>query len=49
MTLVAHAGGVPEALTITQPVLVFSVFMVLERRARRREREQPEDPDQPDS
>ena len=37
--VLAHLGGAPEALTIALPVLIFSGFMLLERRARRRERD----------
>ena len=37
--VLAHLGGAPEALTIALPVLIFAVFMLLERRARRRDRE----------
>ena len=37
--LLAHGGGVPEAATVGLPVLLFVVFLLLERRARRRERE----------
>lgn len=42
--VLAHAGGVPEALTIGVPVLIFAGFMALEKRARKRdadERAQP--------
>ncbi len=43
MTLVlAHYGGVPEALTIAMPLAIFAGFMAVERRARRRERERAE-------
>ncbi len=37
--VLAHYGGVPEGLTIALPLLIFTGFMLLERRARRRERE----------
>jgi hypothetical protein len=37
--VLAHLGGVPEALTIGMPIGIFTGFMLLERRARRRERE----------
>ncbi|MFP5218355.1 MAG: hypothetical protein ACLGIG_01265 [Actinomycetes bacterium] len=37
--VLAHYGGVPEALTIALPIVIFSGFLLLEKRARRRERE----------
>ena len=37
MSLLAHGGGAPEAAMIGLPLLLFAVFMLLERRARRRE------------
>jgi hypothetical protein len=37
--VLAHYGGVPEVLTIVLPILIFTGFMLLEKRARRRERE----------
>ena len=40
--VLAHAGGVPEALSLGLPVVVLVVFVVLERRVRRRERENGE-------
>jgi hypothetical protein len=39
LPVLAHYGGVPEALTVALPVLVFAGFMLAEKRARRRERE----------
>jgi preprotein translocase subunit YajC len=48
MTL-AHYGGAPEAVTIVLPVVLFTVFMLFERRARRREREAAERDDGPQS
>jgi len=42
MTVLAHYGGVPEALTIGLPVVIFTVFLYAERAARRRERERAE-------
>ena len=44
--VLAHYGGVPEALTIGLPIVIFTGFMLLERRARRLERERAaEQPD----
>ena len=40
--VLAHAGGVPEALTIALPLLIFGGFVLAEKRARRRERERAE-------
>jgi hypothetical protein len=37
--VLAHYGGVPEALTIGLPIAIFVGFMLLEKRARQRERE----------
>jgi hypothetical protein len=37
--VLAHYGGVPEALTIALPIAIFAGFLLLEKRARRRERE----------
>ena len=37
--VLAHYGGVPEALTIVVPLLIFGGFLLLEKRARRKERE----------
>jgi hypothetical protein len=37
--VLAHYGGVPEALTIALPLLSFVGFLLLEKRTRRRERE----------
>ena len=45
MTPLAHGGGAPEAAMIGLPLLLFAVFMLMERRARRREDEAPEPPD----
>lgn len=39
MSVLAHAGGAPEAATIGLPLVVLVVFGLLERRARKRERE----------
>lgn len=39
MTPLAHGGGAPEAAMIGAPLLLLTVFVVLERKARRRERE----------
>lgn len=39
----AHYGGAPEAMTIVLPIVIFSAFMLLERRARRRERERAQE------
>jgi hypothetical protein len=41
--VLAHYGGVPEALTVVLPVLIFVGFLLLERRARRKERERARD------
>ena len=43
LVVLAHAGGVPEAVTVGLPLLALVVFAVLERRARRREREDKDD------
>jgi hypothetical protein len=45
--VLAHYGGVPEALTVALPVVVFAGFMLAERRARRRDRERAQLPEQP--
>jgi hypothetical protein len=37
--VLAHYGGAPEAVSIVLPVVLFTGFLLLERRARRRERE----------
>jgi hypothetical protein len=37
--VLAHYGGVPEALTFGLPIAIFAGFVLLEKRARRRERE----------
>jgi hypothetical protein len=42
VTVLAHYGGVPEALTIVLPVVIFTGFLYAERAARRRERERAE-------
>jgi hypothetical protein len=34
--LVAHGGGVPEAATVLLPIVVFVVFLLVERRNRSR-------------
>jgi uncharacterized iron-regulated membrane protein len=34
--LVAHGGGVPEALTVILPIVIFAALMYVERRRRRR-------------
>ena len=34
--LVAHGGGVPEVLTVVLPIVIFAVFMLVERRNRSR-------------
>jgi hypothetical protein len=50
MTGLAHAGGVDEAAMIVLPLLLFAVFLLLERRARRRERDaEPDEPADPDA
>lgn len=36
-TVLAHGGGAPEAAMIGLPLLLFVVFIALERRARRRD------------
>ena len=41
--VLAHGGGAPEAAMIGLPILLFTAFFLLERRARRREAERPED------
>ena len=35
--LLAHGGGVPEALTVVLPIVIFAALMYAERRRRRRE------------
>jgi hypothetical protein len=40
--VLAHYGGAPEAMTIVLPIVIFTAFMLLERRARQRERERAE-------
>jgi hypothetical protein len=50
VTVLAHAGGVDEAVMIVLPLLLFGVFLLLERRARRREREaEPDKPVDPET
>ena len=44
--VLAHYGGVPEALTVGLPVIVFAGFMLAEKRARRREQERADAADQ---
>ena len=44
MTGLAHGGGAPEAAMIGLPLLLFVVFLALERRARRRGAAQAETP-----
>jgi hypothetical protein len=44
--ILAHYGGAPEVLTIALPVVIFTGFLLFEKRARRREREAAE-PDPP--
>ena len=46
--LLAHGGGAPEAAMIGLPLLLFGVFLYLERRARQRENSAPETPPDPD-
>ena len=41
----AHGGGAPEAAMIGLPLLLFAVFVLLERRARRREAGENEEPE----
>ena len=38
--LLAHLGGVPEAMTIGVPLLAVGAFVLMERSARRKAREQ---------
>jgi hypothetical protein len=40
--VLAHYGGAPEAVTIALPIVLFTGFMLLERRARQRERQRAE-------
>lgn len=47
--VLAHYGGVPEALTIALPIAIFAGFLLLERRARRRDRERAEAPPRDDA
>ena len=42
MTGLAHGGGAPEAAMIGLPLVLFTVFVLLERRARRRQGSPPE-------
>lgn len=37
ITVLAHGGGAPEALTIGMPVAIFVGFVLMEWRARKRE------------
>ena len=37
--VLAHYGGVPEVLTIALPIVIFTGFLLLEKRTRRKERE----------
>ena len=46
--VLAHGGGAPEAAMIGLPILLFTVFFLLERRARRRE-DEADPPDEGDS
>ena len=36
--VLAHYGGVPEVLTIVMPIVIFTGFLLVERRSRRKER-----------
>jgi hypothetical protein len=45
--VLAHYGGAPEVLTIALPVVIFTGFLLLEKRARRRERERAESDEVP--
>ena len=47
--VVAHGGGVPEAAMIGLPLLLFGVFILLERRARRRDDDGPPPETEPDA
>ena len=44
MIVLAHGGGAPEAAMIGLPLVLFGVFLWLERRARRRESQAEEVP-----
>jgi preprotein translocase subunit YajC len=37
----AHGGGVPEALTVILPIVIFAAFMYVGRRNRRRAQPAP--------
>ncbi|MCW2666108.1 MAG: hypothetical protein JWN57_1070 [Frankiales bacterium] len=45
--VLAHAGGVPEALAVLGPIAVLGVLVAMERRARRAARERAADEQQP--
>jgi hypothetical protein len=50
--VLAHAGGVPEALAIVGPVAVLGILVVMERKARRTAREraaEEQPPPEPDA
>ena len=41
VSVLGHGGGAPEAAMIGLPLLLFGLFMWLERRARRRDEDAP--------